>query len=485
MISGLKTLRHIDQSLGSVRKDVNRIDAELNHASQAMHNNRRQQTQSLKQLAKIRLDEIAQGSFLGELDAADHRALSLLEKREQAYQQLEVDINTASERLKSLETNREAAQESLSVRAQAIIDCEHTIQTELEHDNAYQEQLQAAREMDSIADQAEEKAVLAEKDRQEKGEPYENNKLFMYLWKRKYGTSDYVASALIRYLDSWVEDLSDYDKYRVNYWTLLEIPKRLKAHAETARISSDQALEALAEIEIIKAQQAGLPGLQDEHGQAQTVIDAIDDKTEQQEDKINLLLKQRTEYVQAKDVYTEQSLQTLSAGLSNKSVYELNNVVSQTVSNRDNLIVRELAELQQQQDDLKEELQDHRRLHEAKLDRLKQLENVRRQFKNHRYDDVRSEFRNKSLVTSMFNQFLMGLVGSDELWRVLKRHQRHRDVGAWPDFGSGGLGVPTRRRSPWHLPSGRGRLGGSVFRLPKSGGFNSRSGGGFRTGGGF
>ena len=487
MISGLQTLRQLDQGLGSVRGDINRIDSELNHVSEAMHENRRQQAQSLKQLAKIRLDEIAQGSFLGELDAADQRALSLLEERNRAYQKLESNIDSATEALELLEKDREAALETVNTRAQAIIDSEHKIQTELENDNAYQEQLQEARKIDSIADQAEEKATLAEKDRQEKGVPYENNNLFMYLWKRKYGTPDYEAGTLTRYLDSWVEGLSDYDDYRVNYWTLLEIPKRLRTHADAARVDSDLALEALEALEITKAEQAGLPGLQDEHAQALQIVDAIDDDIERQEDELNLLLKQRTEFVEARDTYMEQSLQTLSNALSNKSVYELNNAARQTVNNQDNLIVREVAELQDRHDDLEEELRDHRRMHEAKLDRLQQLENVRRQFKNHRYDDMRSGFGNEGLITSMFSQFLNGLIGSGELWRVLQRHQRHRDVGAWPDFGSGGLGSPRRRRSPWHLPSGRGRSGGSIFRLPKSGGFNSRGGGGggFRTGGGF
>ncbi len=486
MISGTQTLRYLDQGLGSVRKDINRVDAELNHVSEAVHGNRRQQAESLKQLAKIRLDEISQGSFLGELEAADQRAISLLKERGRAYQQLEESIDSGSLALKGLEEKRQTALEVMNKKAQRVVDCEHKIQVGLESDSIYQAQLQEARKIDSIAEQAEGKAKLAEKDRLEKGRPYESNKLFIYLWNRRYGTPDYTGNSLTRYLDSWVEELSDYNKYRVNYWMLLEIPKRLKAHALEARRDSDLSLEVLVAIETEQAEQSGLPQLQSEHAQALGNVDGIDDEIEQQEHSLNLLFKQRTEFVEAKDSYMEQSLQTLSTALSNKSVYELNDAAHQTVSNQDNLMVRELAELQEQSHDLETELRDHRRMHEAKLKRLEQLENVRRQFKNHRYDDIRSGFGNESLITSMFSQFLNGLIGSGELWRVLQRHQRHRDVGAWPDFGSGGLGIPTRRRSPWHLPTGRRGSGGSIFRMPRSGGFNSRgSGGGFRTGGGF
>lgn len=483
MISGPQTLRHLDQGLVSVRKDINRIDHELNHVSEVLHANRRNQARSLKQLAKIRLDEITQGSFLGELEAADQRALGLLQERQHAYEQLEGLVEITSDILEQLEQDREVALETLNNRAQAIIDCEYKIQAELENDKDYQKQLQEARKNDSIADQAEEKAEFSENDRQEKSIPYENNTLFMYLWDRKYGTPDYRGNSLTRFIDRWVESLCDYDEYRVNYWTLLEIPKRLHIHAEAARRNSDNTLEALEKLETIKAHQAGLPRLQEDHTQGLKIVDGIDDRIEEQEKELNQLLEQRTQFIEAKDTYMEQSLQTLTTALSSKGVYELRIATSQTVSNQDDLVVRELSELQDQHNDLEEELRSHRRMHESKLDRLQQLENVRRQFKNRRFDDVRSGFGNEGLVTSMFNQFLNGLIGGGELWQVFERHQRHRDVGAWPDFGSGGLGLPTRRRSPWHLPSGRGRSGGG-FRLPKSGGWTSR-GGGFRTGGGF
>ena len=485
MISGIQTLQHLDQGVGSVRKEIDRISSDLNRTNEALQANLRTQAQSLKQLAKVRLDEISQNSFIGDLNASDQRALELIEKRQRSYVQLESDITNATKALKQREQNRSAALETVNAKAQIVINLENKIQAELEEDNRYQEQLQNARLLDSIADKADEKAKMAEQDRLEKGKPYENNHLFIYLWKRKYGTSGYKGNPLVRFLDRWVGKLCNYDKYRVNYWTLLEIPKRLGSHAEQARKDSDQALELLAKIETERTEQAGLPALQEDHTKALQVIDNIDDDIEQQENRLNELLNQRNQFAEDKDTYMEQSLQTLTATLNNKSIYELNDAAHQTASPQDNLVVREIAELREQYDDLKEELKDHRKVHEAKLDRLQQLENIRRQFKSRRFDDVRSGFGNENLIVSMLGQFVNGLVNSNELWRVFERSQRHQNVGAWPDFGSGGLGLPGSRRSPWSLPSGRGRSGGG-FRLPKIGGWSSRGGGGgFRTGGGF
>jgi hypothetical protein len=484
MLSGAQTLQQLDHGLSSVRTEINHIDHELNQVSLTLHANRHAQAQSLKELAEIRLDELSGKTFTGDLEAADQRALALLEERRHAWEGLEKDIATATQTLVELESERAAQQAVVSDRAQAIIDCEHRIQGELEVDAGYQQQLQEARELDSIAVEAEQKAEQAEQDKQEKGRPYEENELFMYLWRRKYGTPDYEAGPLTRYLDRWVESLCDYDEYRVNYWTLLEIPGRLQSHAETARSHSESALDELAALETAKAQDAGLPELQDAHARAQADLDDIDDRIGQQEAAHNQLLQQRTAFAEARDAYMMQSLQALSDALSNKSLLELNDAAHKTISEQDNRLVRELADLREQHNDLEEELRDHRRMHEAKLARLQEFEQVRHRFKRRRFDDVRSGFGNESLITAMLGQFLNGLINSNELWRVLERHQRHRDVGAWPDFGSGGLGRPRSRRSPWHLPRGRGGLPGG-FRLPRSGGWRSRGGGGFRTGGGF
>lgn len=488
MINGIQTLQQLDQGLGSVRNEIDRIDHELTRVSEDLHANRRQQAQTLKQMAEIRLDELIKGDLIGELNAADHRALELLKERQNALATLESEIQTIQNALANDEKQRQQTHHVVNQHAQQIIDAEREVQNVLDKDPAYQLQLNTARQLDSIANQAEEKAQQAERDRQEKGLSFESNHLFMYLWEQRYGTPDYQANTLIRALDGWVDKLCDYSDFRVTYWTLLEIPKRLLTHAESARTSAELEIEKLAQLERVKADETGLTERQSQHGQALAKLDEIDDVIEAQEKALNESLLRRTQFAEAKDTFMEQSLSTLHQALQNQSLINLSDTVHQTNSDADNQLVRSLADLHEQHDDLENELRDHRRLHEAKLNRLQQLEEVRRRFKNRRFDDIRSGFGNEDLISTMLGQFLNGLINSGELWRVLERHQRHRDVGAWPDFGSGGLGFPNtrRRRSPWHSPTSRGGVGSRStggFRLPRSGGSSSR--GGFKTGGGF
>jgi len=487
MINGIQALKQLDKGLQSVKNDIDRIDLELTRLSNGLHNNRVQQGRALKHIAKVRLDALASGELIESLDSADRHALDLFQQRKGALESLEQKISAINERLFEQERIRDNKQSEVEQLAQKVVDCEHGIQSLLENDDAYQAQLELVRVKESIALNAEEKAEQAEIDRKQKGTDYEKNKLFMYLWKRGYGTSAYKANPLIRFLDGWVDGLCAYSKYRATYWTLLEIPNRMLSHAETAQHVAEEEAETLVKLEQSMAQQRDLPKLQAELDGGEDELSAIDGSIEALEEELNAALGERADFANAKDSLSEKSLETLSTALERQSLLRLSDAVHQTRSSDDNLLVRELGELREQCEDLEEELKDHRQLHDAKLQRLKELESVRRRFKSNRYDDLRSGFGNGDIITSMLNQFINGMVNSRDLWRAIERNQRHRDVGAWPDFGSGGVFRPNTRkhRSPWHTPGRHvgGRPGGG-FRLPKTGGFSSR-GGAFKTGGGF
>jgi hypothetical protein len=123
-------------------------------------------------------------------------------------------------------------------------------------------------------------------------------------------------------------------------------------------------------------------------------------------------------------------------------------------------------------------------LHTTQRERLGKLEELRKRFKERRYDAVTSEFVNGALLATLLAQLLSGALGVAEIWDAITKQHRQRTLGADPRFGSGrwprGPGG-----SPWRgggFGGGRrGGFGGGGFRT--GGGFGK--GGGFRTGGGF
>jgi hypothetical protein len=149
---------------------------------------------------------------------------------------------------------------------------------------------------------------------------------------------------------------------------------------------------------------------------------------------------------------------------------QLRREAEQTSWAQDNVLVQDLADLEELKQRLESQLAQHKQVHLRHLSRLEELEKVRWEFKNRRYDGAHSTFPNGALVGAMLNEFLRGMASSGQLWSTIEGQHRRRRIQSDPGFGSGWFGHPSG--GAWHIPmpTGRGGRGGR---------------GGFRTGGGF
>ena len=488
MLSGSAALGEINQTLALVRRDFNSLDNIMQSSSSALTRNQLQQTRVLRALASDRMQRLDSGKLANSVDSADTAASEVLLQRERALANLAQKLQEGGLALQQEETRRDTLHETVDAAAQELAELEAEVQRLLEGDEGYQQQLETAYEAQAIATQAQEKTALAEKDRKEKGVPYESSKLFSYLWKRNYGTAEYRAGGLFAALDDWVAELCDYGKARANYWLLLEIPRRLTEHARIVNQRAEAELGKLQELETKVANAAGVDIAQQRLAEAEAEQDGCDANIDEIEQSLGEVQEHLNRFASGEDDFTKRCLDGLESAYSARDMDRLEAMVMETASRSDDELVRELIDLRQEQQLIREEINDNKQLYRQHADRLKDLEDVRRRFKRHRYDDLRSSFASESTIRMVLEEFLRGAVRGSGVWDTLKRQQRYRDVGgAWPDFGSGSLPRGRRGSSPWHWPGGRGG-----FRMPRRGGSLSRGGsprrrssGGFRTGGGF
>ena len=495
MWKGSTALKNIDQSLQSLRKEVMRLDSELDQLSSRTTQNERHRMQLINQIAQVRLSEIEQGSLLSRLDAADQEVQGLLDQRRQALDSLDGAIADVNQQIDVAENERESLLIKTNAAEQALVDLEAKVQADLQVDQNYLAQLQLAQEAEAIAEEAALKVARAQANLAEKAAPYKADELFMYLWDRGFGTTEYNGGLLARFLDAWVARLIKYEPARVDYWNLSEIPQRLEGHAKRVADRADDEHKALQKLELDALNVAGQNTLVEQADVIRRELDGHDDALENLEMRLDQHLGERSRFVAGEDPLTQQSLSRLGQALEIQGLQSIHRYVRDTVSPTDDALVLELQGLLQNMQGNKEDLADVRLMHDNKLIRLRELEGIRRKFKNSRFDDVRSGFGNQALIASVLTQFMQGLVNGSDLWRVIQRNQRYRQVASRPDFGSGGLGEiadvlgeellrhgrrrRSRHRSSWSWPKSRG--GGGGFRFPSGG----RSGGGFKTGGGF
>ena len=126
---------------------------------------------------------------------------------------------------------------------------------------------------------------------------------------------------------------------------------------------------------------------------------------------------------------------------------------NQTPSTDDDAAVDELTEIRADLPRIEEEAARYRTLHETHRERVAKLEEIRKRFKESRYDAVSSEFVNGALIATLLAQLLAGSLGVGDFWDALKKQQRYRQL-ADPRFGSGRF--PRGGGGPWRIPGGWG-----------------------------
>ena len=467
MWSGQRTLESIDQALHRLREELQTLDREIDRTSTDVGTIRQKEAEKYRRLASMRLDQLSQDQIGADLDAADRRAQELLCERKRALALIDEQAEASRHALADLENCRELHRQTVAAALDGLDRAEAATQMRLEQQADYCTQRERARTTDAIAARAEQKTEQAKRDRAEKGKHYETDPVFMYLWKRHYGTAEYHANFLIRFLDAKMARLCNYGAARPNYAMLLEIPARLDEHAKRVRQTADAELSRLTALEEAAAATDGIPERAAVYEQAERELDEIDAQLGAEEKRFRELLEQRGLYASGSDEYVRRALETLVGALRRDDLMSLRQAAELTLLAEDDVLIRELIDLEEERERLAESVESGKRLRERRLERMQELEDIRHRFKRARYDDVHSSFSDTSLLTMILSEFLRGVATSTDVWGAIRRTQSYRRIESNPVFGSGGIGK--RRRSPWRVPFPGGGAGA----------------GGFRTGGGF
>ena len=482
MISGQQTLASIDGALNEARGKVAAIEAQIAEANAKLTELQQAQTGDYRELAKLRVDLVSDGALIQHLDQAEAQVARLLEQRQVALADLELQVQAAEQGRAPLEAERVAQAAQVDAAAVQVDEAQARTQARLDADPAYQAQRTRTQEAERTARHAAEKARLSEEELTQKGESYRGDPLFMYLWQRNYGLPGYRPSGLIRWLDGKVANLIGYADARANFTRLNEIPARLREHAAAQQAAAEVELAALTTLDTQARKADGIPKLEEAQTEAQAALDAIDARLAQADTDRQALLARKAAFAAGEDEHTRSAIDYLAGELAREDLMGLRREALLTPFPEDDTIVARMLAREDERRRLEASIQGLREAHNAAQFRAAEVNSLRQDFKRNRFDRAGSSFGNDAMVMMMLGQFLNGMLDRNMIWKVLQEQQRYRPQQSDPTFGSGGFG----RGSVWGGglgdSHGIGRRGGGGI----GGGFGGGGGGGgFRTGGGF
>ena len=486
MISGRSALGFIDESLGKERSSIDTAERQIGEVSRQLLEQQQARVADYRELARLRVDMMAAGSMISSIDAVGKQVAAALEVRKSAEAALDARIIALQDERAALEVERESRHQALEQAAETLDIAEAATQARLDADPGYMAQEQRVREAERIAMHADDKARHSEQEKDEKGQSYRDDALFMYLWERHYGTPQYRAWPVTRWLDRRVAHLVSFADARANYARLQEIPLRLREHAEQKKRAAGAAFEVLRELDEHARRADGIIELEAIRDKEQASLDEIDGRIEEAAGRYEQLLEQKDDFAAGEDEGYRKAVDYVTSELRRDDMRELRRDAMATPFPDDDLIVNRLFEGEQQVEQLEDSLRELKSALRQQQKKLQQIESLRTDFWRRRYDQAGYSFSDGALIAAMLSSFINGRLDLDSLWRVLEQQQRYRPQRTDPTFGSGGFGRGTvwgGRRGGFGGGLSRGGLGRGSILGGRRGGIGS--GGGFRTGGGF
>jgi uncharacterized membrane protein YgcG len=478
MMSGRQALAAIENAVAEARSAEDRFDAVLRSATDQAGRLRAERAEAFKQLARVRLDTLTSDGVTQELDAAERRALALLDKRRGALADLGERRRRDAKAVAQAEEVRHAAAQAYEEALQALEVFEEKAGEAARGTAPYAAAMADVERAVQVLEEARKKAEVAAVDRDEKRKPYESDPLFMYLWRRRFGTAEYKENGFTRFMDRFVARLVGYDKARPNYLMMIELPDRLVEHAARAEALIGASRQRMAEIESEELGKLGAQPLQDALKAAAERLQATEAELASRREAVAALDREHDDLTEGRgDVGYDQAVEILAAADSRDTIQDLYRAAALTPTPEDDPIVRRIDELEQQIARAEQEIVSTREEMRQLARRRAEIESQREDFRKKGYDNPYGSFGNGPDIGNILGQVLKGALTGAVLEKVLRDGYRQREP-RWDPTRGGGSPFPG---GPWGGGSGGGSWGGGGRREDRGGG----GGDGFRTGGSF
>ena len=487
LVSGRDALSSVETAINDVRTNENRLTAVLQSATQEGERQRKQLADGFRALALVRLDALVRNQIVGELDAAERRALDLLRTHKAKLDQLLIRHGGAQSAVLAVEADHRAKTAAVEAAGEPIKKLQAQVEKKMAADPGWTAQRARVEEAAKIANAGDAKADQAEADRETKRKPYEADPLFMYLWKRGFATPAYKAGNFARFFDRKVATLVGYDAARPNYMSLNEIPLRLREHANELVKYVEAEDRKLEEIERTALMEAGILTLETKLVTAQAELKAATEALTKAQAALAALDGERAKLVDEGDRRAhDEALAVLTQAIAREDLQTMYREARATHTPDDDRLVQQIEQTQKAIAKAEADVAQIRDEAREIARRRGELEGVRDNFRRKRYDAPRGqfEFDQNGAVGDLIGGIVKGAVQGAALWALFEHGYRKRrddddddddrDDDDW--FGGEG-GERSKRSGPrFRFPSSS---------MPKIGGGGFKTGGGFRGGGGF
>lgn len=307
----------------------------------------------------------------------------------------------------------------------------HEIDRRLERGDAYRALREAARRLASQAARGFVRSEQAEADRAEKAKPYEQDALFQYLWRRRFGTPEGArGSLLLRMLDGWVARSIGYEAAGRNYETLVALPERLRRHAEALEERGSIARDELIELRRRALESGDVPALIERFTEGRKRLREGEAALREAEVRLAELEHERDAIASGDDATERGLLDQLAKELRRLGDEVLEAQAHRTPSLEDDAVVEAVKQVRKRSTELHDRARRLTEMHQGAGYALEVVDELRARFRTEGLDTAEFHLDSAEEVLSVLTCLEHGQMDPNEA-RAWLRERCTRPAGPW------------------------------------------------------
>jgi hypothetical protein len=422
-LSGPEILRAVEEALRDVRREEDESLRRLARAVELSTKLHAQEGDLYRQLAAERLDAAARSELSARIAEAEQRATSTLRQHDAALSEAQAQLARLDAGLAQASATRATQQIEAAKRAGELAELAAKARPRLGTDPDYAGKLAAANQAAAIAERARTKVLEAEAERERKGRPFRDDRLFMYLWGRGYGSGNYRANPLVSWLDARLARFIGYDRARTSFSLANALPLRLGEHAERAAARARAAADEIAALENIAVDSAGGRAAREALEAAVGRIDALDHDMLALQDQRDEAMQVARELAQGSDAATSAALDEIARLLARPDIKALLAEARATPKGQDAVVLQQFSELRQRAIEETAEAREQRSRLRVLGARRRDLEDIQYEIKARGFDNPHSGVLDARLAADELNALLRAGINAATYWERLQQAQ--------------------------------------------------------------
>ena len=423
-VPGTEILRRIADFAASINGSEKEARARAMDVSNEIEKLLVDQSDAFRELAQHylpRLDDDVESDGWTEMRAV---LRDVMLRRDDARRLLQTRLQTASTQQSSSEMQWKQLSEQFSAATQKADELTTQLTEKLTTDPDLQRLSREAAEGQARLEQATANLSDVESEAKNKLPPYENSRLFQYLWDSEFDTERYQRRGMSRRIDRWLSRLIDYPAVAASYRFLTSAPRMMK------QVIAEQQKTVKARVEDVQSRQTaaadalGLPAVQASVSRLNPEVDRAFAAMDSAQKLCTSLQHEQAQLDSPDSIFYRDALKAFQALLQKTERSIVAARASNTPELQDDQVVARLRHIDEVVSQKKSQLDQHYAAAEAAEKRTERVHDLLSRCRRAQFGDPQRIFEESYDLKTRLQDLADGVVSGETMYQEMYRIQK-------------------------------------------------------------